>query len=134
MTIASERDSEQQQAGAPDGPALDVVIVSSTGARELLHSCLRSLREHPYTGGPMRVHLVDNASTDGTPEMVREEFAEVALHPLDWNAGFCVANNVVLRTSQAPYILVLNPDTEIYAGALDYVMKVIGERPDIGML
>src|SRR4051794_32093439 len=82
----------------------------------------------------MRVHVVDNASTDGTPEMVRDEFPEVALHALDWNAGFCVANNHVLRTSQAPYILVLNPDTEIYPGALDYVMKAMGERPDIGML
>ena len=53
-----------------DGPGLEVVIVSSTGALELLRACLSSLREHPYTGGQTRVHVVDNASSDGTPEMV----------------------------------------------------------------
>ena len=52
-------------------PALEIVIVSSTGALELLRTCLRTLRENPYSGGEMLVHVVDNASTDGTPEMVR---------------------------------------------------------------
>ena len=46
-------------------PALEIVIVSSTGALELLRTCLRTLRENPY-GGEMLVHVVDNASTDGT--------------------------------------------------------------------
>ncbi len=50
----------------------------------------------------MLVHVVDNASTDGTPEMVREEYPEVRLHALDWNSGFCFANNVVLRQPSAP--------------------------------
>jgi len=81
----------------------------------------------------MVVHVVDNASTDGTPEMVREAFPEVALHALDWNSGFCVANNLVLRESRAPFVLVLNPDTEIYEGALDHMLDVMRERPDVGM-
>ncbi len=50
----------------------------------------------------MTVHVVDNASTDGTPEMVRDEFPEVVLHALDWNSGFCVANNIVLRAVATP--------------------------------
>ena len=112
---------------------LDVVIVSSTGARELLRACLASLRANPPSSGEMSVHVVDNASTDGTPEMVREEFPEVTLHALDWNSGFCVANNLVLRQSQAPFVLVLNPDTEVYAGALDHMLEVMHARPDVGM-
>src|SRR4051812_42955661 len=81
----------------------------------------------------MRVHVVDNASTDGTPQMVRDEFPEVVLHALDWNSGFCVANNVVLTTSRAPFVLLLNPDTVVYAGALDHMVGVMRDRPDVGM-
>jgi GT2 family glycosyltransferase len=109
------------------------VIVSSTGAHELLRACLASLRENPPAEGEMAVHVVDNASTDGTPEMVRHEFPEVVLHALDWNSGFCVANNIVLRESRADFVLVLNPDTEVYAGALDHMIDVMRELPDVGM-
>jgi N-acetylglucosaminyl-diphospho-decaprenol L-rhamnosyltransferase len=119
---------------AEPGPGLEVVIVSSTGALELLRACLSTLlRENPYTGGPMLVHVVDNASTDGTPEMVREEYPEVSLHALDWNSGFCFANNVVLRQPSFPYVLVLNPDTEIYPGSLDHMMRLMEEDPSIGV-
>ena len=114
-------------------PELEVVIVSSTGARDLLRTCLASLRANPPATGEMVVHVVDNASTDGTPEMVRDEFPEVVLHKLDWNSGFCFANNLVLRESRAPFVLVLNPDTEVYEGALDHMLRVMRERPDIGM-
>jgi GT2 family glycosyltransferase len=114
-------------------PDLEVVIVSSTGARDLLRACLASLRENPPASARMLVHVVDNASTDGTPAMVREEFPEVVLHELDWNSGFCVANNLVLRNSRAPFVLVLNPDTEIYPGALDHMLGVMRANPHIGM-
>ncbi len=107
-------------------------MVSSTGARDLLRACLASLRANP-PGVSMAVHVVDNASTDGTPEMVRAEFPEVVLHELDYNSGFCVANNLVLRESRAPFVLLLNPDTEVYAGALDHMLGVMRARPDVGM-
>lgn len=113
--------------------ALEIVIVSSTGARDLLRAALQSLRDHPYTLGPQLVHVVDNASTDGTPEMVRSEFPEVMLHRLGRNAGFCVANNVVLRQLNAPFVLVLNPDTEIYEGSLNHMVTLMTEDPGIGM-
>lgn len=107
--------------------------MSSTGARDLLRECLLTLREYPYAGGEMMVHVVDNASSDGTPEMVRREFPQVRLHALDWNAGFCIANNVALRHLQAPYVLVLNPDTEVYPGSLDHMMGLMAEDPRIGV-
>ena len=112
---------------------LDVVIVYSTGAKDLLRACLASLRENPPASASMEVHVVDNASADGTPEMVCSEFPEVVLHALDWNSGFCVANNIVLRSSVAPFVLVLNPDTEVYAGALDHMLDVMRARPEVGM-
>lgn len=148
MSVASGKEGRPDDASAADPSAatagasanaaaasagLEVVIVSSTGARDLLRDCLRSLRENPYQRGEMRVHVVDNASTDGTPNMVRAEFPEVTLHALDWNAGFCIANNLVLNSLQAPYALVLNPDTEIYPGSLDHMMSLMLDDPTIGM-
>ncbi|HEX8208000.1 MAG TPA: glycosyltransferase family 2 protein [Solirubrobacteraceae bacterium] len=114
-------------------PLLDVLIVSSTGARDVLRACLESLREHPLTIGAMRVHVVDNASTDGTPEMVRADFPEVVLHEMSWNSGFTAANNHVLRRNEAPFTLVLNPDTEVHPGSLDHMVALMRARPDIGM-
>jgi N-acetylglucosaminyl-diphospho-decaprenol L-rhamnosyltransferase len=114
-------------------PDLDVVIVSATGSQDVLRACLASLRDHPPATGAMEVHVVDNASTDGTATMVRREFPDVNLHALGYNSGFSVANNIVLRRSQAPFALILNPDTEVYAGALDHMLAVMTERPDIGM-
>jgi GT2 family glycosyltransferase len=114
-------------------PDLEIVIVSSTGARDLLRACLQSLRDNPYRGGEMLVHVVDNDSADGTPEMVRDEFGEVRLRALDWNSGFCVANNIALREVRAPYVLVLNPDTEIYPGSLDHMVALMEEDPGIGV-
>jgi N-acetylglucosaminyl-diphospho-decaprenol L-rhamnosyltransferase len=120
-------------AGQVGDPLLEIVIVVSTGAREHVRACLESLRTYPVATGQMAVHVVDNASTDGTPEMIREEFPEVQLQSLPWNAGFCVANNLVLRRSRARYVLVLNPDTEVTPGALDWMIRLMDDRPDIGV-
>src|SRR5205823_2997395 len=110
-----------------------IEIVNSTGGRDLLRACLESLRRHPIKAGGTLVWVIDNASTDGAVEMVRREFPSVRLEPLSYNAGFCVANNVALRRAAAPYVLVLNPDTEVSEGALDHMIGVMEERPDVGM-
>ncbi len=106
--------------------------MSSTGGRDLLRACLESLRRHPASGGQL-VWVVDNASEDGGPAVVRSEFPEVRLAELDANYGFCVANNVALRQVTAPYVLVLNPDTEVGEGVLDHMLELMERRPDVGM-
>jgi len=111
---------------------LDVVIVSFNCA-DLVEACLTSLERHPLRRGQMRMHLVDNASADGTVEMVRARFSDVTVWPLQENAGFSAANNLVLRSSHAPYALLLNPDTEAQEGALDHMLDLMRARPDIGL-
>ena len=76
-------------------PSLDVVIVSYR-SRDLLRSCLISLGAHPPERGA-RIWVVDNASQDGTPEMVRSEFPEVELIDSETNLGFSAANNLAIR-------------------------------------
>jgi GT2 family glycosyltransferase len=94
---------------------------------------LASLREHPLTTGGMTVHVVDNASTDGTADVIAREFGEVDLERLTWNSGFCIANNILLARTTAPYALVLNPDTVMFEGTLDRMVELMEQRPDIGV-
>jgi N-acetylglucosaminyl-diphospho-decaprenol L-rhamnosyltransferase len=111
---------------------LEVVIVSH-GAEALLRRCLRSLAEHPIAEGEMRVTVVDSGSPDGTPEMVAREFPAVRLLR-EANIGFSAANNLVLRESGAEAMLLLNPDTEVYAGTLDAALARLRSDERIGMV
>jgi GT2 family glycosyltransferase len=110
---------------------LEVVIVSH-GAEELLRRCLRSLEEHPPSA-TMRVTVVDSGSPDATPDMVEREFPWVRLIRRG-NVGFSAANNVVLREDEAEAVLLLNPDTEVYAGTLDAAMERLWSDERIGMV
>ena len=112
-------------------PELEVVIVSH-GAEALLRNCLRSLREHPPQG-EMRITVVDSGSPDDTPGMVEREFPEVRLIRCK-NIGFSAANNLALRESDARAVLLLNPDTEVYAGTLDAALTRLWSEARIGMV
>lgn len=113
-------------------PRLEIAIVSYR-SQALLRSCLASLQQHPLSRGETKVHVVDNAGGDGTVDMVRREFTHVRVHALDHNVGFSAANNVVLRSVTAPYVLLLNPDTEALPGTLDHMIDLMEDRPDVGM-
>ncbi len=105
----------------------------SHGAEGLLRRCLASLREHPPAAGAMRVTVVDSGSPDGTPEMVAREFPEVQLRRQE-NIGFSAANNLALRETGAANVLLLNPDTEVYAGTLDAALGRLRADARIGMV
>lgn len=109
---------------------LDVVIVSYR-CRELLRACLASLSE--ALNGPMRVIVVDNASGDGTVEMVLAEFPEVELIAADRNLGFASATNLGIRRGEAEYVLALNPDTRLTPDSLDRLIEVMDARPEVGI-
>ncbi len=81
----------------------------------------------------MRVTVVDSGSTDSTPDMVEREFPAVRLIRRE-NIGFSAANNVVLREDEADAVLLLNPDTEVYAGTLDAALARLRSEERIGMV
>ncbi len=107
-------------------------IVVSHGAEGLLRRCLRSLEEHPASG-TTRVTVVDSGSPDGAPDMVEREFPAVRLIRRE-NIGFSAANNLVLRDCEADAVLLLNPDTEVYAGTLDAALQRLRSEERIGMV
>jgi N-acetylglucosaminyl-diphospho-decaprenol L-rhamnosyltransferase len=113
------------------GLELEAIVVSH-GAEGLLRRCLRSLEEHPAEAG-MQVTVVDSGSPDSTPDMVAREFPQVRLIR-QANIGFSAANNLALRASEARAALLLNPDTEVYAGTLDAALARLWSEPRIGMV
>lgn len=115
----------------PDLVCLDVVVVSH-GAWDLLSNCLRSLRDYP-PDCPMTVTVVDSGSIDGTPDRVEESFPEVRLIRCE-NIGFAAANNLAILDSEAPMILLLNPDTEVGPGSLDASINAMRKDPEVGVV
>ncbi|HEX5414192.1 MAG TPA: glycosyltransferase, partial [Chloroflexota bacterium] len=97
---------------------LAVVIVSYNTA-DLLRECLASLAASLGHFGPAarQIVVVDNASSDGSPGLVRAEFPNVELIASPENRGFAAANNLALRSVDARYVLFLNPDTEVLGDA-----------------
>jgi GT2 family glycosyltransferase len=116
---------------------LSVVIVS-WNVRELLASCLRSVMDDLALAQlEAGVWVVDNASSDGTPDMVRELFPGVHLIASQENLGFVRANNLALRailSAPAPprYVWLLNPDTEVLPGATGALIGALEAHPEAG--
>lgn len=109
---------------------LSVVIVSWNTC-ELLASCLQSLFETAAGLAP-EIIVVDNASTDGSADMVRNRFPQVRLIENADNIGFARANNQAIARSQGRYVLLLNSDTEVRPEAVETLVRFIDETPRAG--
>jgi hypothetical protein len=116
------------------------VVIVSWQVHDLLRICLRSLfADLDQSNLEAQVWVVDNASTDGSPEMVKEAFPQVDLIASDENLGFVRANNRALReiqdvTPQPKTIWLLNPDTEVLPGATAALLSTLGTDPQVGMV
>ena len=108
---------------------LSIVIVN-WNTRDYLAQCLESIRANPPSG-KCEIFVVDNASEDGSAQMIREKFPEVKLIANGENIGYAEGNNQAIRQSRGKYILLLNPDTEIKSGALTALIKFAEARPNV---
>ncbi len=111
---------------------LSVVIVNYN-VRFFLEQCLASVRS-ALKGIEGEVWLVDNASADGSVEMVRAKFPEVNLLENKSNVGFSKANNQAIRQARGRYILLLNPDTVVQENTFAKCLAFMDEHPDAGGL
>ncbi len=113
-------------------PACSIVIPTYNG-RELLRSCLASIARHRPSGRdcPIEVVVADDASTDGTAEWLCQDHPEVRSVRLERNGGFCAAANAGVAAAHAPFIQLLNNDTEVTpgwveAGLAPFVDQTVG--------
>ena len=111
-------------------PELSISIVS-WNTRELLRDCLRSIHEDSRSAG-WEVFVVDNASRDGSADMVEESFPAVEVIRSRENLGFGGGNNLALARARGRHLLVLNADTRVDPGALGAMVDFADRNPGVG--
>jgi N-acetylglucosaminyl-diphospho-decaprenol L-rhamnosyltransferase len=122
-----------------------VIIIVSWNVRELLRACLQSLLRFPANMLRQEIIVVDNASSDGSAEMVRNEFPLIHLIANATNKGFTGGNNDGLRLAdgliagEAPeaahhFLFLLNPDTEVKPSTLDMLSGYAIAHTAVGLI
>jgi GT2 family glycosyltransferase len=110
---------------------LSIVIVN-WNTQGYLRDCLQSIKDKVSVPN-LEIIVVDNASTDGSVQMVRADFPEVVLVVNQTNVGFGAANNQAFRVAQGKKILMLNSDTKVLTD-LAPLLDILDRRSDIGLL
>lgn len=119
----------------PPGPVdlLDLTVsVVNTNNAALLRGCLETLFAH--TKRSMEVYVVDNASTDGSADMVQRDFPSARLLVNAQRKGFSANHNMVAGQARGRFVALLNEDLLIHDGALDRLVDFLETRPDVGVV
>jgi GT2 family glycosyltransferase len=118
-----------------DSPAyaFDIsIVIVSFNTRNVLRECLEAV-ERESTGLRVEVLVVDNHSSDGSPEMLESEFPHVRLFRSDVNLGFGAANNVALQVARGRYIVLLNSDAFLRPDSLKLAVEHMDGQPSVGL-
>jgi hypothetical protein len=107
------------------------IIIVNWNTRDLLEQCLTSIDRSSGELG-IEVIVVDNASIDGSARMVQDRFPQMRVIQNAENVGFATANNQGIRRSVGTYILLLNSDTLVKPGALQYLLEFMDNHVEAG--
>ncbi|MBN1994230.1 MAG: glycosyltransferase family 2 protein [Anaerolineae bacterium] len=112
---------------------LSIVIVN-WNVKNLLRHCLQSLDTACQSSPDLTTEIivVDNASTDGSPQMAREEFPQIRLIASDDNLGYACGNNTGVTAAAGRYVFILNPDTVVQSDTLTRMVNYMDARPQVG--
>ncbi|NCO32244.1 MAG: hypothetical protein AUJ92_19630 [Armatimonadetes bacterium CG2_30_59_28] len=108
------------------------IIIISFNSLQLLRECLRSLFAEPVDFDS-EVIVVDNASSDGSTDMVRAEFPQVQLLENSENVGFAAANNIGAGRARGQLLLLLNSDAQLTMGAVKELVAFMERQPAAGV-
>lgn len=109
------------------------IVILNYNTRLLLRNCLISVFKY-IDEAKIEVIVVDNASSDGSVEMVKKEFPRVKLIKSDVNLGFAIGNNLAKKMTKGEYVLFLNSDTEVEKHTFKYTLNKIKSDKKIGAL
>ena len=109
------------------------VIIISWNARDHLRNCLNSIRK---SGGHLvrEVIVVDNASIDGSPGMVAEDFPEVSLFRCNENLGFARGNNIGIQRASGRWLALINSDVVVHPGCFEQLVAVLEKDRQVGLV
>lgn len=108
------------------------VIIVNYNVRDFLHQSLLSLQK-ALKGVRSEIIVVDNASDDGSVEMVRQRFQHIKLMVNSTNIGFAKANNIALKRARGKFILLINPDTIVQEDTIRLMFKFFKTHPECGL-
>lgn len=109
------------------------IIIVNWNTREILQNCLQSIYDQT-ADIKFEVIVVDNASTDGSAEMVKQNYPQVRLIENAENLGFAAANNQGIAVAAGHYVLLLNSDTVILDNAVAKTVKVADAHPEAAVV
>ncbi len=109
------------------------VVTLNYNTRDLLASCLASLREFS-DGLNLELIVVDNASLDGSAQMVKQRFPEVRLLESSENTGCAGGGNLGIELASAPYVLIFDADTAARPGAIRVMLEYLQDHPAVGIV
>lgn len=104
------------------------IIIVNCNTRDLLRACLQSIKTD--RSASREVLVIDNGSTDGSVDMVQQDFSDVRLIVNAVNQGFASPNNVGMREATGRYVFLLNSDTEFKPGTLKALVTFLDEHPE----
>ena len=130
-TVPTTADRQVPAAGSRStAPAADLAtVIVNWNTADLLDGCLASVAEHTPEGLVNDVVVVDNASEDGSVELVRRRWPSVRVIANDENVGFCRANNQAIRVTDAPVVLLINSDARLTDGCLEAMLGHLARDP-----
>ena len=109
---------------------LIAVIIVTWNAKTYIEECLSGLNKQTFKG--FSIILVDNASDDGSLELVRNNYPEVKTIALRENLGFASANNIAIKSVDTEYVALLNPDAVPHPDWLKNLLKALENHPEAG--
>jgi len=111
---------------------VSIILVNYNGVGVIL-DCLNSIEKFIHST-PYEVIVVDNASTDGSSELVAQKFSHIRLIQQAKNLGFGAGNNVGAQAAKGNFLFLLNTDTVLICDPLPHLLELIQSRPDVGII
>lgn len=113
-------------------PSISVIVVS-WNAKKYLEQCIQSFLNCPELNA-VEIIVVDNASSDGSPEFIKQNYPGVKLICNADNLGFARANNIGIKHSQGKYLFLINSDVVVYPNCIESMVDYMERHPEIGLL
>lgn len=106
------------------------VVIPNYNGIKFLGDCLDSVLDQEPDTPEYGILVVDNGSSDGSLELLRERYPQIRVEALPENTGFCHAVNLGIRQAETPYVILLNNDTRVRRGFIRSLYRAVENRPD----
>ena len=109
------------------------IVIINWNTKALLKDCLESIYKNTHNIS-FEIIVVDNASNDGSVEMIDQDYKNIVLIKNKTNIGFAKANNLAFKSIEGRYVLLLNSDTLVLPDAFENTIKYMDSNDNVGII